>query len=277
MKPVSPRWLRRPSSGGFTLIELLVVIAIIAILAALLLPALSKAKAKAYQVQCIGNQRQLSVTWQLYAGDNADQMVPNGYDLPSTVGEMKLWVLGSTHMVIGDNLEAFTSTDFLINPKYSAFANYLKSAAIYKCPADKSTFSGQPKVRSYGLNSYMNWRLPDDGGEFYMSAAHVNFRKTTELAVANPANLITFVDVAPNWICHSGFGISMSFLYYQFPSTEHGGAGVVSFADGHVEAHRWKEAFTQEMARKDFVTHLNWAFSPGEDLKWLREHASVPK
>src|SRR5262245_39556398 len=117
---------------GFTLIELLVVIAIIAILAGILLPSLSSAKAKARQIQCVNNEKQLALTWTLYADDNNEQLVPNGYGIPETLGTTKLWVLGATHQ----QPQAFTNIDYLINPSYAAFAAYLRTPSIYKCPAD---------------------------------------------------------------------------------------------------------------------------------------------
>jgi prepilin-type N-terminal cleavage/methylation domain-containing protein/prepilin-type processing-associated H-X9-DG protein len=263
--------------GAFTLIELLVVIAIIAILAALLLPSLSKAKAKAYRVRCVSNLRQLAMTWELYSTDNNGMLVANGYGTASSMGENKLWVLGSTHQFIGEQRAAFTNVDYLISPKYAAFADYLTSPQIYKCPSDKSMEGSFPKTRTYGLNSYMNWELPADFGEFYGSPNHVNFRKTADLARANPSQLLTFIDSAPDWICHSGFGISMSALYYQFPSTEHDNGGVLAFADGHVEYKRWKDDYTLRMAKSGFVTHLNFAFTAYQDLQWLRERATIPK
>src|SRR5262245_30705557 len=113
--------LRGPQAGreaGFTLIELLVVIAIIAILASLVLASLSSAKAKARQIQCINNQKQLALTWTLYADDNKEQLVPNGYGIPETLGTTKLWVLGATHQ----QPQAFTNLDYLMNPNYAAFA-----------------------------------------------------------------------------------------------------------------------------------------------------------
>jgi prepilin-type N-terminal cleavage/methylation domain-containing protein len=257
---------------GFSLIELLVVIAIIAILAALLLPALSQAKAKAYRTQCLSNLHQLAITWQLYTDDNNGALVPNGYGTFDSIGNTKLWVLGSTHKAFPADQAVFNNPECLLNPDYAAFANYIKVRKLYKCPADKSDH-----IRSYALNSWLNWQKPEGGGDFFMSSHYVNFRKSGELCAAKPSELLLFVDVAPNWLCHSAFGIAMSGLYYQFPSVQHGPSGVVSFADGHVDLHHWKDDYTFKMAKSPFVTHLNFTFEPYADLTWLREHATVPK
>ena len=268
---------RSRARRGFTLIELLVVIAIIAILAALLLPSLSKAKAKAQRIQCTSNLRQLAVTWEIYAGDYNGVLVPNGYGTSTTLGDTRLWVQGATHKYIGDEMLAFTDPKCLIDPGYAAFADYLKTAAIYKCPADHSQYDGKPKIRSYALNGFMNWEKPAGGEDFLLSTTHVNFRKTADLSAAQPSSLLSFVDTAPNWLCHSAFGIAMSSLYYHLPSIEHDQGGVVCFADGHVEYKGWRDPYTLQMARAPFVTHLNFASASYQDLNWLREHATVSK
>ena len=270
------RFRRHRDRTGFTLIELLVVVAVIAILAALLLPALAGARAKAYRGQCVSNLHQLSLAWHLYADDNLDCVVANGYGTPASVGQTKVWVLGSTHKFSAGESESFTNIDFLVNPRYAAFAGYVKNPGVYKCPADHSTFGGQPKIRTYALNSYMNWVEPAGGGDFPLDAGYVNFGKTADVSAARSSEMILFVDTAPNWLCHSAFGIALTGLYYHFPSIEHGSAGPLSFADGHVESHRWLEGYTFSMARQPFVTHLNFV-SSGVDLKWLRAHATVPK
>jgi len=265
----------RPS--GFTLIELLVVLAVVALLMALVLPALSRGKARATRAACMSNLRQLALAWQMYADDHNDQLVPNGYGTVESLGRTRLWVLGGTHHAHAAHRSSLTNADFLTDPSYAAFASYLPSAKVYKCPADRLLVDGQPKVRSYALNAYLGWAHPEGGGEFLLSPMHQNFRKLSELAWAAPSERLQFVDVAPEWLCHAAFGVAMMGVFYQFPSAEHGPASPLSFADGHVRVQRWQDPWTVQMARTPFVTHLNWAFSPSADLRWLREHATVPR
>ena len=185
---------------------------------------------------------------------------------------MYTYCWSSTHKVFAEDQAVFNNPECLINPQYAAFATYIKTLKIYKCPADKGDHT-----RSYALNSWLNWQTPEGGGDFSMSPNYVHFRKSGDLSAAKPSELLLFVDVAPNWLCHSAFGIAMSGLYYHFPSQEHGRTGVISFTDGHVDSHRWMDDYTFKMANAGFVTHLNFAFSPGADLTWLRQHATVPK
>src|SRR6478736_5545029 len=136
-----------PKPKAFTLIELLVVIAIIAILAAMLLPALAKAKQKAQGIQCTSNLRQVLIAWQMYNGDNKGVFAPN----PDYATTAPAWVGGGmdydgsrqTIPGVADSI----NDELLINSKYSLLGDYLKNSKIFKCPADQSTSVGQPRVR----------------------------------------------------------------------------------------------------------------------------------
>jgi prepilin-type N-terminal cleavage/methylation domain-containing protein/prepilin-type processing-associated H-X9-DG protein len=272
--------LRRATQGAaFTLIELLVVIAIIAILAGLLLPALSRAKAKAYRIQCLGNLRQVSVAWQLYADDNSGRLAANGYNDSPTPDENRLWAMGSEHL----QPTAFTNVNYLRDSRYALFADYLRSAAIYKCPADRTTISlggaNLPRVRNYALNAYFNWEIPTT------SPTHPGFHtfvKTADYAAFNPSDLFTFVDTAPLNICTPGFQLFMggSGLFWHRPSVEHENFGTIAFADGHVEAHRWRDPNTHRLARDGGISdgaHFSFVSPDNPDLKWLQDHATVRK
>lgn len=261
--------------NAFTLVELLVVVAVIAVLAALLLPALSGAKASALRARCMGNERQLALTGQLYADDHADRLAPNGHGIPEELGGQRLWVLSGRHT----QPEAFTNTAFLIDGKLAAFASYLPSTAIYKCPADRAVFNYQGKaehkVRSYSLNSWLGWLAPV--AEFD-SDRFRSFDKTSDLAPAGPSRILSFLDVGPDSLCFSAFAVAMgeTGLFYHLPSAQHGGSGNVAFADGHVESHRWRSPDTVAASLADGANHFRY-FPGNPDLKWLQERATIAK
>lgn len=265
-------------SAAFTLIELLVVIAIIAILVAMLLPALVSAKRTAQRAGCMNNLRQLNIAWNLYAGDHAEALPLNGQGTPEEVGDQRLWVLGGTHL----DPHSFTNRAYLIDRRYASFAPYIGSAASYRCPSDRSRveIGGRlfPKVRSYALNVFMNGAIPDLRLHFGRGTP---FEKAGAVAAAGPSDLLTFVDVAPGNICHSAFIVHngpFSGLFYHLPSFTHGERGALAFADGHVDTHRWVDPRTQTEATAEWIPdHWTLYHNSSRDLKWLQEHATVPR
>jgi len=261
--------------GAFTLIELLVVIAIIAILAALLLPALNRAKAKAQRAACFNNQRQMSLALQMYSADNQERLPDNGYADPSK--GIRLWVGGYEHV----SFEWYTNTQLLLNPQHAEFADYLKAVGVYRCPTDRSKVEiagvRHDKTRSYALNLYINWVAPVGPGANNVNSNYLRFYKQSDFAVANPTRIMTFVDTAPAFLCHPGFVVVQDFAnYYHLPAAHHDRGGTISFADGHVEYKKWENAGTVHEAQdtESFPGHINIRPS-NSDLHWLQQHASI--
>lgn len=260
------------SRCGFTLIELLVVIAIIALLAALVMPALSRAKAVAKRVQCLNNQRQLIAIWQLYSGDNRDALALNGRPADNPA-ERKVWVQGIFY-----NARDVTNQMLLLDPRLSLFAPYLTSTAIYRCPSDQQgvTMGGvnYPRLRSYAMNNYVGWSGPVDDRLASDLNRHLVFRKFADLAQVGPSLVFVFQDVHPKSICWPFFGVYMQQdTFFNFPAAHHLRSGVLAYADGRVEAHRWRDPRTLAAVSPDYHKHRD--ASPGNaDLRWLRERAT---
>jgi len=257
---------------AFTLIELLVVIAIIAILAALLLPALAKAKHQAKRVRCINNQKQLAMTWMLYVADNMDRVPANGRRDPPDPNN-KLWVQGAFF-----NPMAVRTNEYILSPRYALFADYLKTIGVYVCPTDRAVvregLREYPKMRSYSLNAYVGWTGPWDDR---LSQGYRIFTKQSQMVANMPLGTFLFMDVHPNSICWPPFGVQMvSDSFFNFPGSSHNRAAVVSYSDGHIETHRWTDQRTIGAHSGDYHRHAD--ASPGnKDLAWLRARTTVAK
>jgi len=265
-------------AGGFTLIELLVVIAIIAILAALLLPTLSRAQEKARGLKCVSNLKQLTVAWIMYADDHGGKLVWN--DLTPTGSG---WVRGILDYN-GANPDN-TNTIFLTDPQYAKLAPYsVKTAGIYKCPSDQSTVTiggvKRPRVRSISLSQAMNSR--DDWLSYLTRAKYRVFQKLTDLGKMGPANAYVFIDEHPDSINFGDFAVAMTdgvpdgrLYMIDVPASYHNGAGGISFADGHAEIHKWRDPRTRQRITGVFMSSSVQP-SPGNvDMRYLSDHASI--
>jgi len=237
-------------SGAFTLIELLVVIAIIAILAALLLPALARAKEEGRRVNCMGNLHQLNLCWQMYADDYQGTFAPN-----DDIDDVGAGTYASYSWCNGDTQTDTTTSNIQTGLLYP----YNRSPGIYHCPSDISTImdaNGNPlpqlRTRSYNMSQSVNGLgfvldpdfIDPNGGFYAVDAIQPCFQKFSAITNPTPTHLFVFIDENEVTILDDQFGYPMINQGYgswwDMPPNRHDQGGQLSFADGHVEYWRWK-------------------------------------
>ena len=261
-----------PQQSGFTLIELLIVIGIIAVLASLLLPALSTAKAKAQRTACMNNFKQLQLAWLAYTYENNDHFPPNGRDpaQPPRTDFQFWWAQGNLDYdpANSDN----TNSALLLDGRYAQLGPYARSAGIFRCPSDRTQAmlngSPAPRVRSVSMNSNVGALVQC----FNPPPIPLGPQKLSDLH--NPSQQFIFIEEHPDSIGFVSFwideGLGADAQIASYPAAYHEQGANLSFADGHVEYHRWKDSRTLPPVK--YAKWLAQTASPDNpDVAWLQQ------
>lgn len=267
--------------SGFTLVELLIVTAVIAVVAALLIPGASRARAMAQRTYCQNNHRQLAVAWGLYVDDHADGL-PSNLDGIQDIGD-DLSV--PTNWVAGQMLRAAyqQNSSWRADPTRSLLSPYASVAALYRCPSDRSR-----NIRSIAMNCRLSPFRMNGGKPRWNGGGGIKFRtyhRRAEIGAASEILLILdersdsindafFATDLSNTSNPEGEGVARPYALIDYPARYHSGSGVFSFTDGHAETRRWTDPVLLVPLGK---AQARIQVAPSSaDLRWLQTHSAEP-
>jgi prepilin-type N-terminal cleavage/methylation domain-containing protein/prepilin-type processing-associated H-X9-DG protein len=274
----------RKQRPGFTLIELLVVIAIIAVLAAFVMPALSKARMRAQAISCLNNSRQLGLAWQLYTDDH-ESLLP--YNLLMTEFSFRTNLNWVNNVMTGDLSSDNTNVATITGASLGPYVGGVTS--IFHCPSDhalSATQSGagwSARIRSYSMNAMVgNAGAISAGGVNVNNPGYKQFFKITQ--IQQSSEIFVFLDEHPDSIndgyflnkeappVNGAYGVNtaVSAEWTDLPASYHNQSAVFSFADGHASLRRWLNANTIHPPRP-----LPFPASPQDDFEWVLTHMSI--
>jgi len=282
-----------PARSGFTLVELLVVMTIIAVLAAMLMATLGKAKLKAQGIHCLNNHRQLTVAWRMYAEDSHDALVyasddPGDPTLPPpgyAVLDQYAWTLSHMNLTSA-RWNWDINYDMILRPLWP----YAKNAGIYKCPADHSTVNVggaiKPRIRTMAMNCYVGGFDGTDG-HWPFAAPYWIYSKISHLSgsAGPPDKIFVFLDERDDRINWGNFMADMTGydpmqpalwgFTEDLPGYYHNRACGFSFADGHSELHKWRDPRT--IPAYDPYNQSPTNSARNQDVYWLQDHSTRRK
>ena len=271
--------------AGFTLIELLVVIAIIAILAAMLLPALAKAKSRALAASCMNDKRQLTLAWLMYASDNTDHLAinsdPHVHNTPffPAGSANPSWITGTIDWTTGQNN---TNQVYISSDRYALMGSYVsKSLKIFACPAANFVSPAQAalgwdhRIRSIAMDGAVgDGDKYQDPNPFGWTQWHVA-KKTGDFRFPGPSDSWVITDEHPDSV-DDALLYTASYAVNQFtelPGNQHGGGCGISFADGHAEIHKWVDSVMTSHRTVSYTTVQRVSCSISDaDMVWLAAH-----